>query len=238
MTRSQDNPSVQELFLSELVAEPNRYHLYISHACPFSHRVHLVQSLLGLEDALDVTSVAARRHDQGWEFDEHDQDPLHKDVTLLSSLYERSRPGFTGNQSVPVLWDRQQNRIVHNDSAELALQMATRLLPLAKTPIDLVPDRSSCDIVELNQWLHTNINRMVYHMGFAPDQESYDQAFQQFFAAMDTLDRSRRDLDRSAHGDDLAAMIDVADLHPDPGTFATWLQRQLDAPRRGGSNGC
>ncbi|MEW5547114.1 hypothetical protein [Pseudomonas soli] len=61
MTRSQDNPSVQELFLSELVAEPNRYHLYISHACPFSHRVHLVQSLLGLEDALDVTSVGGGR---------------------------------------------------------------------------------------------------------------------------------------------------------------------------------
>ncbi|QXH58171.1 glutathione S-transferase C-terminal domain-containing protein [Pseudomonas maumuensis] len=188
MTRSQGTPSVQELFLSEMVAEPNRYHLYISHACPFSHRVHLVQSLLGLEDALDVTSVAARRHDQGWEFDEHDQDPLLKDVTLLSSLYERSRPGFAGNQSVPVLWDRQQNRIVHNDSAELALQMATRLLPLAKTPIDLVPDRSSCDIVELNQWLHTNINRMVYHMGFAPDQASYDEAYKQFFAAMDTLE--------------------------------------------------
>ncbi|MGG7597224.1 hypothetical protein ACQ4OD_09300, partial [Pseudomonas sp. WC1] len=76
MTRSQDNPSVQELFLSELVAEPNRYHLYISHACPFSHRVHLVQSLLGLEDALDVTSVGGGRQKQGGGVGEHEQKKL------------------------------------------------------------------------------------------------------------------------------------------------------------------
>lgn len=192
MSKANDNTAGEALILSELVAEPNRYHLYISHACPFSHRVHLVQSLLGLGDALDVTSVAARRYDKGWEFDERDQDPLHKDVTLLSTLYQRSHPDFGGNQSVPVLWDRRKDCIAHNDSAELALQMATRLLPLARTPLDLVPERSSCDIVELNSWLHSNINRMVYHMGFAPDQHSYDKAFAQFFAAMDTLENRLR----------------------------------------------
>ncbi|MBU6959698.1 glutathione S-transferase C-terminal domain-containing protein [Pseudomonas sp. CVAP len=188
MTKAVNNTLNDQLFLSELVAETDRYHLYISQACPFSHRAYLVLSVLGLEGVLDVSSVAARRHDRGWEFDDVDQDPLHKETALLSTLYEGSRPGFTGNQSVPVLWDKYQERIVHNDSADLAWQMATRLLPLAKTPMELVPDDLSDEIASLNDWLHTHVNRMVYTMGFASDQQSYSKAFTVFFNAMDELE--------------------------------------------------
>ena len=46
--------------------------------------------------------------------------------------------------------------------------------------------------------------------------------------SLDTrLDASRRSVDRSAHGDDLRALISVAHLHPDPASFATWLADRL-----------
>lgn len=46
--------------------------------------------------------------------------------------------------------------------------------------------------------------------------------------AMDTLDASRAEADRSTHGDDLRALEQVAALHPDAETFASWLTDQLD----------
>lgn len=186
MSKSVNNTLSDQLFLSELAVEPHRYHLYISQACPFSHRAYLVLSVLGLEDVLEVSSVAARRHDRGWEFD--DVDPLHEKVTLLSTLYEHSCPQFTGNQSVPVLWDKHQERIAHNDSADLAWQLATRLLPLAKTPMQLIPEALSDEIDALNSWLHANVNRMVYNMGFATDQKRYSEAFTAFFNALEDLE--------------------------------------------------
>lgn len=48
--------------------------------------------------------------------------------------------------------------------------------------------------------------------------------------SLDTrLDASRRSVDRSAHGDDLQALISVAHLHPDPAGFASWLAERLPA---------
>ena len=46
--------------------------------------------------------------------------------------------------------------------------------------------------------------------------------------AMDVLDSARREADRSTHGDDLAALEQVAALHPDPATFVDWLTDALD----------
>jgi DNA helicase-2/ATP-dependent DNA helicase PcrA len=55
--------------------------------------------------------------------------------------------------------------------------------------------------------------------------------------AMDTLDASKGALDRSSNGDDLAALLQVAPLHPDAATFETWLQQALAAGGARGSGG-
>lgn len=171
-----------------LAPEAGRYHLYLSLACPFSHRPYLVSSLLGLEHAVSLSTVAARRHDEGWEFDAATPDPLHEGTTRLSTLYRRGLPGHTGPGSVPVLWDRQDDTLASNDSADIAWQLATTFLPLARTPIDLVPANLAGDIQDTTAWLHTHVNRKVYHVGFAARQEDYTSAVVEWFAALDELE--------------------------------------------------
>lgn len=171
-----------------LVPEAARYHLYISLACPFSHRPYLVINLLGLEHVLSVSTVAARRHDEGWEFDATAPDPLHEGTTRLSALYGRSLPGHAGPGSVPVLWDRHRDILASNDSADIAWQLATRFLPLARTPITLVPEDLLDEIQDTTDWLHTHVNRKVYHVGFATRQEDYTAAVFEWFAALDALE--------------------------------------------------
>ena len=174
---------------TKLTPEAGRYHLYISLACPFSHRAYLVSSLLGLEQVISLSTVAARRHDEGWEFDAATPDPLHDGVSRLSTLYDRGLPGHAGPGSVPVLWDRHGDTLASNDSADIAWQLATTFLPLARTPIDLVPADLLDEIRDTTTWLHTHVNRKVYHVGFATRQEDYTAAVFEWFAALDELEQ-------------------------------------------------
>ncbi len=51
------------------------------------------------------------------------------------------------------------------------------------------------------------------------------------------LDASRRSVDRSAHGDDLRALLSVAPHCADPSAFEDWLRGRLTAGRRDGGEG-
>ncbi|WP_261884186.1 glutathione S-transferase C-terminal domain-containing protein [Vibrio pelagius] len=170
------------------VAEQKRYHLYMSFACPFAHRPYLVINYLGLNDAISVSSVAAKRYAEEWLFDNAHSDPLFDSKNLVE-LYQRANPHYTGRVTVPVLWDKQEHIIVGNDSAAIAMDLATKWLPLAKNKVQLVPNTLREEIEMLNEWLHLNVNRKVYHVGFAKGQSEYDLASDTLFDAMEQLDR-------------------------------------------------
>ncbi|MEH6448320.1 MAG: glutathione S-transferase C-terminal domain-containing protein [Oleispira sp.] len=186
--------------------EAGRYHLYISYACPFAHRPYLVHSLMGLGDAISISSMAANRHSCGWAFDETDIDPLFG-YSHLQQLYTQAKPDFTGRITVPVLWDKKRNVIASNDSASIAQWFNDEWQSIATKPNNLSPTDQRDVIDELCEWLNEQINVGVYKAGFAKEQASYDSAFDDVFKALDELD-IRLSTQRFLHGNTLT-MSDV-----------------------------
>lgn len=176
----------EDTFSAEILPETGRYHLYVSGACPFAHRPWLVIQALGLKDAISVSSVAAVRDDNGWAFSEENPDPVNHEA-WLRSLYVRTAADFTGRVSVPVLWDKQEQRVVCNNSAKLAATLATDWSSLAHNKTELIPESRAREIGELNTWLHQNVNRRVYQAGFATTQQDYDREVNVLFDALKTL---------------------------------------------------
>lgn len=180
------------------VLDKGRYHLYISPACPFAHRPYLVINYLGLHDAISISSVAPERYQDGWIFDNDYPDPINNSKSFVE-LYQKANPLYAGKVTVPVLWDKQEQTMTSNDSASMAMDFASNWLPLAKNRITLAPEVLKNDIIELNSWLHSTVNRQVYHIGFAKNQASYNTASDIFFNALAQLD-SRLKKTRYLHG--------------------------------------
>ncbi|GIC77022.1 glutathione S-transferase C-terminal domain-containing protein [Moritella sp. F3] len=184
--------SVVDNFHLPEVIESDRYHLYISLACPFAHRPYLVINYLGLNDAISISTVAAKRYEDGWLFDNDYPDTLNNASSLVS-LYQRATPTYSGRVTVPILWDKKEGNIVGNDSAYMATDFATNWLSLAKNPVQLIPESKKAVINELNLWLHAHVNTGVYGVGFASNQVAYDNANMSLFKALDKLDNRLAD---------------------------------------------
>jgi putative glutathione S-transferase len=191
----------EESFNLSVASELSRYHLYISYACPFAHRCYLVINYLGLQHAISVSSVAAKRDVGGWLFDGEHPDKVNA-VSSLVALYQKAKPTYSGSVTVPVLWDKVQNRIISNDSSSMAMDLATKWLPLASNQIELVPEHLKNEITSLNNWLHQHVNRQVYHVGFASEQASYDAASEVLFEALEQLN-TRIKQTRYLHGNEI-----------------------------------
>ena len=179
--------SVIDSFIPPEEAEAGRYHLFMSYACPFAHRPYLVINYLGLEDAVSISSVAPERDDTGWLFNEEYPNP-YSNAKGLVELHQQACSSYSGKVTVPILWDKREGKVVGNDSATMAMDFATKWLPLAKTPCDLVPTQLKGKITARNVWLHENVNRKVYIVGFAKDQSNYDVATNELFSALEELD--------------------------------------------------
>jgi glutathionyl-hydroquinone reductase len=164
-----------------------RYHLYVSLACPWAHRTLIVRALKGLEEAITVTVVDPIRDARGWRFTD-EPDPI-AGATFLSEIYRRSDPGFDGYVSVPVLWDRGEERIAGNESSELIVLLNRDLNGVATRPeVDLYPEPLRCEIDLIDDYVYDAVNNGVYRCGFAQSQEAYEQAFHALFEALDALD--------------------------------------------------
>ncbi len=172
-------------------AEPGRYHLYVSLACPWAHRTLVVRALKGLEDAIDVSIVDPIRDEQGWAFRDvpgATGDRLHA-WSHLSSAYAATDPGYEGRISVPVLWDTRTQRIVNNESADIVVMLNEAFDAFAShAELDLYPVELRGEIDELNRVVYETVNNGVYRAGFAPTQEDYDEAVHPLFATLDRLD--------------------------------------------------
>jgi putative glutathione S-transferase len=172
-------------------AEPRRYHLYVSLACPWAHRTLIARALKGLEDVISVSVVNHFMGEQGWNFEPTEgstPDHLHG-AAFMHQVYTRAKPDYTGRVTVPVLWDRQSGRIVNNESPEILRMLNTEFDAFATRPCpDLYPEVHREQIDAWNERIYRTVNNGVYRAGFATTQEKYDEAVAELFATLDVID--------------------------------------------------
>ena len=173
-------------------AEPGRYHLYISWACPWAHRTAIVRQLLGLEEVISLSAVDPVRDGRGWAFragDGYSPDPVNG-FALLREAYEATEPGYQGHISVPVLWDRVTGRIVSNNFPDITIDLGQAFGAWAAPGApELYPAARRAEIDAVNEVVYQNINNGVYRSGFAGTQEQYHQAVTSIFATLDDLEQ-------------------------------------------------
>ena len=172
-------------------AAAGRYHLYVSYACPWAHRTLIVRALKGLEDAIGVSVVDPVMLNDGWTFaTEHGGtgDSLH-DADSLWQLYARARPGYTGKVTVPVLWDRETDTIVSNESAEIIRMLTAAFDGIGATAGDFYPADLRGEIDAINARVYDRVNNGVYMAGFATTQAAYDEAVGPLFDTLDELEQ-------------------------------------------------
>ncbi|VEA68279.1 Uncharacterised protein [Serratia plymuthica] len=173
-------------------AEKDRYHLYVSLACPWAHRTLLMRKLKGLEQIIPVSVVHPLMLENGWtfgqDFPETTGDSLyHSD--FLYQLYLRADEHYTGRVTVPVLWDKQQQTIVSNESADIIRMFNSAFDGVGARAGDYYPNDLRGKIDELNGWIYDQVNNGVYKAGFATSQEAYDEAVNALFDALARLEQ-------------------------------------------------
>lgn len=171
-------------------AEPNRYHLYVSWACPWAHRTIIVRKLKKLEGIVGMTAVDPVRDEHGWAFREgigHSDDPING-FRFLSEAYRATDPHFQGRVTVPVLWDTVTKRIVTNSDDDVMRMFNREFNRFTDCTLDLYPERLRKEIDDLNHFIYDRVNDGVYRAGFATSQPVYEQAVVRLFDALDKLD--------------------------------------------------
>lgn len=172
-------------------AEPGRYHLYVSLACPWAHRSIIVRRLKRLEDVITMSVVDPVRDERGWRFGTgpgFGPDPVNG-FDFLSEAYAASDPEWEGRVTVPVLWDRQTGRIVNNESADVIVMLNSEFDEWGDAGVDLYPEDLRDEIDAVNDLVYRCVNNGVYRTGFATTQEAYEEAFDALFATLADLDR-------------------------------------------------
>jgi glutathionyl-hydroquinone reductase len=172
---------------SEFKAEANRYHLYISLACPWAHRTLILRQLKGLTDAISVSIVDPVIDQNSWEFSDAPgaiPDSVNH-ANYLWELYVKAEPEYSGRVTVPVLWDKQTHTIVNNESREIIRMFDTEFADIATSDLDLYPSDLRKQIDETIDAIYQPINNGVYRAGFATSQDAYEEAVTELFDALD-----------------------------------------------------
>jgi glutathionyl-hydroquinone reductase len=167
-------------------AEAERYHLYVSLACPWACRTLIARTLKGLQDVISV-SVVEPVMTQGWCFSDALPDHLHG-FQYLHQLYSKADQQYTGRVLVPVLWDKKAHTIVSNESSEIIRMLNSGFGRLAKSDVDLYPASLREEIDRVNAFVYEDINNGVYRCGFATAQDAYERAFERLFSALDRVE--------------------------------------------------
>ncbi len=169
-------------------AEAGRYHLYVSLACPWAHRTMIFRKLKGLEDVISISVVEPLMLENGWEFSSEYEDDLFG-LDYLHQVYSKAEPNVTSRVTVPVLWDKHRQTIVSNESAEIIRMMNSAFNEVTGNTQDYYPAELRSEIDRLNEWIYPAINNGVYRAGFATTQEAYEKAYQELFAALDSVEQ-------------------------------------------------
>lgn len=219
-------------------AEAGRYHLYVSYACPWAHRTIIFRKLKGLEDAIGLDVVHPYMGDEGWtfatDFDGATGDRVNG-LDKLADVYLKAVPDFTGRVTTPVLWDKERETIVSNESSEIIRMLNSAFDAVGAAEADYCPEAMRPEIDAINEEVYGNVNNGVYRCGFASSQAAYERAFKRLF---DTLDGLERRLGRKRYlvGDTLTEAdwrLFVTLIRFDPvyvGHFKCNLRRIADYP--------
>ncbi len=176
---------------SGLKAEPGRYHLYVSYACPWAHRAILYRVLLGLEEVIGMSVVHPRwGGPDGWSFGDGPMSTVDhvNGLDHLYQVYQRAKPDFTGKVTVPVLWDREADTIVNNESAEIIRMMNDAFAGLGTREADFYPADLRPRIDRLNARILDRVCMGVYKAGFANTQADYEAAVMTLFDELGRLE--------------------------------------------------
>jgi putative glutathione S-transferase len=171
-------------------AEPGRYHLYVSLACPWAHRTLIFRKLKGLESMIGISVTHWRMLENGWTFTPGPgviPDPLHG-ARFLHQVYTRAKPDYTGRVTVPVLWDKATGALVNNESAEIIRMFNSAFDACGAAPGDFYPEALRPEIDAWNARIYDKINNGVYKAGFATTQDAYEAAFTELFKTLDVLE--------------------------------------------------
>ena len=172
-------------------AVSGRYHLYVSYACPWAHRTLILRQLKDLVPHIGISVVHPDMLADGWTFSTDfpgaTGDRLHG-LAFLRDLYLRARPDASGRVTVPVLWDRERDTIVSNESAEILRMFNSAFDGLTGNRDDYCPAALHDGIEAMNGRIYPNLNNGVYRAGFATTQAAYDEAVREVFACLDWLD--------------------------------------------------
>ncbi|MGE4368701.1 MAG: glutathione S-transferase family protein [Burkholderiaceae bacterium] len=171
-------------------AEPGRYHLYVSLACPWAHRTLIYRAIKGLADMISVSVVNPFMGENGWTFDPGPgvaPDSIGN-ARYLYQVYLRAKPGYSGRVTVPVLWDKKRSAIVSNESADIIRMFNSAFDAVGARPGNFVPEPLRRDIDALNRLVYDTVNNGVYKAGFATDQAVYEEAVGTLFHTLDQLE--------------------------------------------------
>ena len=181
--------------MSGFKAEPNRYHLYVSFACPWAHRTTIYRKLKGLEDMISLSVVSPYMGENGWTFEKYPgviADPINH-ADKLYEVYIAAKPDYTGRVTVPILWDKKTNRIVSNESSEIIRMFNSAFDEVGALPGNFLPADKQAEIDEINTFVYHAINNGVYKTGFATTQDAYEEALFELFAALDNMEARLQD---------------------------------------------
>ncbi len=176
---------------SRFPAEPARYHLFVSMACPWCHRVMIARRLKGLEDVISVSHMVAETDERGWRI-APSSDPVNSDIAgdqFMYEVYLRGNPNYSGPVTVPVLWDKRTQTIISNESADIMRMLNSSFADYANNDVDLYPPALRAQIDAINAFIHETINNGVYRCGFARTQAAYDEAVVLLFNALDAVEQ-------------------------------------------------
>ncbi|MGP5417719.1 glutathione S-transferase family protein [Psychrobacter faecalis] len=171
-------------------AEANRYHLYVSLACPWAHRTTIYRKLKGLEDMISLSVVHPFMGDKGWTFAEGAgviADPI-VNASYLYEVYVAAKPDYTGRVTVPILWDKKTNTIVSNESSEIIRMLNSAFDEVGATDVSFLPSELLAEIDTVNEFVYSAVNNGVYKAGFATTEAAYKEAVVMLFDALDTLE--------------------------------------------------
>lgn len=177
-------------------AEPGRYHLYVSYACPWAHRTLIFRALKGLEDHISVSAVHPDMLEDGWSFDDGFDgatgDTLYG-LPFARDIYIKADPRVSGRVTVPILWDKTRETIVSNESAEIIRMFNSAFDGVTGNTLDFWPEEMRDEIEPVNARIYDTLNNGVYKSGFATTQQAYEAAVIPLFDTLDWLEERLRE---------------------------------------------
>jgi len=187
-------------------ADADRFHLVVAYICPWASRALAVRALKGLDHLVSISVVEPQLTKQGWHFGNF-AGSSGKDQLIgaeyMHELYTHSDDKFSGRATVPVLWDKKENRIINNESADIMRILNSAFDQLGTNTLDLFPAKIQSDVSAFDQRLYERVNNGVYKAGFASSQAAYDEAVTELFQELEQIEQRLSDRRQFLFGDQI-----------------------------------